>query len=236
LERFGEMLSGDRWDNEDFLRFAWLCRAEREQNARDMADIYWHRAVSAAEDNAGALATLAQVTATWGWNDEMEECLRGIVKLDPKQLWAWQALLQRRAAAGDTAALLELNSALLAHATNSLIVKNNLAALELLLNRNTNQAFQLAKEVYEASTNTPAFASTRAFALYRQNQAVEGLRVMKGLPPDELSRPDVALYYALLLSANGQQASAAPYIAAARKAQLLPEERQLLEKLRAGTQ
>lgn len=229
-------LLDEHWANQDFMRFAWLSRAAREQNTVEMANVYWQRAISAAQENAQASTVLAQVTASWGWYDEMEECLRAVVKLDPRQTWAWQALLQRRAAAGDSAGLLQLNSALLSYATNSLVIKNHLAALELLLNRNTNQAFQLTKEVYEAGTNNAEFAAIRALALYRQNRAAQGLRVMQALPPDQLARPDIALYYALLLSANGQRANAAPYVAAAKKAQLLPEERTLLQKLSASSQ
>lgn len=229
-------LLDERWTSQDFLRFAWLSRAAREQKTIEMANIYWQRAISAAQENAQASIMLAQVTASWGWNDEMEECLRAVIKLDPGQTWAWQALLQRRAAAGDSAGLLQLNSALLSYATNSLVVKNNVAALELLLNQNTNQAFQLTKEVYESSTNTAEFAAIRALALYRQNRAAQGLRLMQTLPPDQLARPDIALYYALLLSANGRKADAAPYIAAAKKAQLLPEERKLLQKISASSQ
>lgn len=229
-------LLDEHWANQDFLRFAWLSRAARGQNTTEMANIYWQRAIFAAQGNAQASTVLAQVTASWGWNDEMEESLRAVIKLDPRQTWAWQALLQRRAAAGDSVGLLQLNSALLTYATNSLVVKNHIAALELLLNQNTNQAFQLTKEVYEASTNTAEFAAIRALALYRQNRAAQGLQIMQALPPNQLAQPDIALYYALLLSANGQRANAAPYVAAAKKAQLLPEERKLLQKITASSQ
>lgn len=227
-------LLAQRWEAQDFLRFAWLSRAAREQNEGDMAVIYWHRAISAAQENADAANMLARLTTSWGWNAETEQCLRALVKLDPRQGWAWQALLQRRSAAGDTAGLLQLNSEVFEYATNSLVIKNNLASLELLLNQNTNQAFELAKEVYDASTNTAAFAATRAFALYRQNRAAAGLEVMQRLPQEQLSQPSIALYYALLLSANGKRESAAPYIAAAKNAQLLPEEQHLLEKISAA--
>ncbi len=223
-------LIGERWANQDFLRFAWLARATRQQNDAEMSRIYWHRAISAAEDTSGACTTLAELAATWGWSDEAEEALRALVKVDPKQNWAWQALLQQRTTAGDTAGLVQLYSAMLQSVTNSLVIKNNLAALNLLLNRDTNQAFQYAKEIYQSNTNSPEFASTEAFALYRQNKAAQGLQVMQSLPQDQLSRPEIALYYGLLLIANGQRQAAEPYLAAAKAAHLLPEEQQLFDK------
>ncbi len=223
-------LIDERWANQDFLRFAWLARSTRQQNDAEMSRIYWHRAISAAEDTSGACTTLAELAATWGWSEEAEEALRALVKRDPKQSWAWQALLQQRTAAGDTAGLVQLYSAMLQSVTNSLVIKNNLAALELLLNRDTNQAFQFAKEVYQSNTNSPEFVSTEAFALYRQNKAAQALQVMQTLPQDQLSRPEIALYYGLLLVANGQHPAAEPYLAAANKAHLLPEEQQLYNK------
>jgi hypothetical protein len=139
--------------------------------------------------------------------------------------------MERRTTAGDAAGLFQIYSTLLARNTNSIVLKNNFVALALLLNRNTNQAFQLSKEVYDARTNNAEFVSTRAFALYRQNKSAEGLQLMRALPTDQLSRPEIALYYAVLLCANGQGAAAAPYYAAAQKGKMFPEERQLLEKI-----
>ena len=73
--------------------------------------------------------------------------------------------------------------------TNSLVIKNNLAALELLVNVNTNQAFQFATEVYQSNTNSPEFASTEAFALYKQNQPAKGLQVIQALPEKSALTP-----------------------------------------------
>src|SRR5262249_23049384 len=71
-------LSVERWGHEEFLRFAWLSRAAREQKINEMADVYWRGAMSAAEGNVESLATLAQLAASWNWNTEMEDSLRTV--------------------------------------------------------------------------------------------------------------------------------------------------------------
>ena len=55
---------------------------------------------------------------------------------------------------------------------------------------------------------------------------------METLPETELRRPDVATYYAVLLSVSGDREKAQTYVATAEKAQMLPEERRLLDRVR----
>jgi predicted Zn-dependent protease len=189
-------------------------------------------AAPAAEPRIEYQIALAQIVASWDWNDETEELLHAIIKRDPRQNWAWQNLLQRRTAAKDTAGLYQLYSDILKQQPDSLAVKNNLAMLGLLLDRDTNRAIQLAKEVYETDTNNPNFVSTYAFTLQAQNKSAEGVKLMETLPKPEGLRPEIAIYYAVLLSATGTRGMADPYFAAAEKAQMLPEEQRLLEKFR----
>lgn len=224
-------LTDQRWNDDEYLRFAWLARAVREQqNRTEMADVYWQRAKSAAEARIETLSVLTQLAASWNWNSETVELLRSVTRRDPNQTWAWDALRQRLAAAGDTAGLHEVVATLFARNTNSVMLKNDLTMLDLLLNQNTDRAFRFAKELYEQQTNNAVVVSTYALALYRQNKAGEALAVMQSLPDQVLIRPDIAVYYSLLLAANGHRDSAAPYQAAALQAPMLPEEKRLLEK------
>ena len=57
---------------------------------------------------------------------------------------------------------------------------------------------------------------------------------MQALPESELSRPNIALYYAVLLAAAGDADKAKPYLDAAEKSPMLPEERRLLDQARRG--
>jgi len=229
LQKF---LAEQNWEDQEPLRLALLTRALREQNRRDTADAQWRRALGGGK--VEALAAVAQMAAAWGWTAETEEALWAVVKRAPWQEWAWQALIRARTTAGDAAGLYRVYSTLLESKPNAAIVKNNLAALGLLLNRDVDKCARLAREVHLAATNNVVFASTLAFALHVQGKTAEGLRVLQSFPETELQNPAVAAYYAVLLAASGQSDKAAPFVAIAEKGQLLPEEKNLLATARAG--
>ena len=108
-------------------------------------------------------------------------------------------------------------------------MKNNLVATSLLLKTNLAQTCQWAAEIYAQTTNEPVIASTYAYAQHLQGRDADGLAAMQKLTPAQLQNPSIALYYGLLLAANGKNAEAAPYFQIARtQGQLLPEEQQLL--------
>ena len=108
------------------------------------------------------------------------------------------------------------------------LVKNNLAATCLLLQRDLPKAHRLASENYLRHPAQPVIASTYAYSLHLQGRTKEALTAFARLSPEALEAPNVALYYALLLTADGQTATAAKYLAAAGQSQLLPEEKALL--------
>jgi len=225
-------LGKEQWEELEFLRHAWLARAFREQKQHEIADLHWKSARALAEKRVEAFTALARLVASWGWKKETDEVLQAIVQRYPRQEWAWQELIRTRMAAGDTAGLYRTYKALLEQNTNSLAAKNNVAALGLLLKQDTDAAIERAQEVYEADTNNPVFVSTEAFALHEQGRTSEGLQLMEALPSKALQRPEIALYYVVLLSAAGERERAKPYYIFAEKADLLPEEQRLLDDSR----
>jgi hypothetical protein len=58
--------------------------------------------------------------------------------------------------------------------------------------------------------------------------------VIEQLKPRDLENPSIAGYYGLILKATGNRAKAKPYLEWAFKSPLLPEERKLFEKAKAG--
>jgi hypothetical protein len=78
-------------------------------------------------------------------------------------------------------------------------------------------------------------AATYAFALYRVSRYQEGVQVLDKLPAKDLDEPNIALYYALVLSAAGQADKASHYLALARKTdRFLPQELELADRLAAN--
>jgi len=100
----------------------------------------------------------------------------------------------------------------------------------LLQNTNASQARALAEEVYRSEPRNAAFVSTHAFSLHTQGKHSEALAVFQTLPSADLESPGIALYYGLALVAAGKIEQAQKYLSLARHAQLLPEERKLLEQ------
>ena len=132
---------------------------------------------------------------------------------------------------GNTRALYQFWSERLPFSPQNLALKNNLAATALLLKTNLTQAFQWATEAYAGQTNNPSFASTYAYALHLQGRTRDGVAALEQLNGGLQTNPAAALYYGVLLSALGQNAEAAPFLALAKNdSQLLPEEKQLLAK------
>jgi len=222
-------LAPQHWEEQEPMRLALLTRAARERGRRDLAEAYWRRVLNVPGGRGESLAAVAQILNTWGWKSELEEVLWALVKRAPWHEWAWQALIKSRYAAGDTVGLYQVYSAMLEAKPHDREVKNNLAALGLLLQRDLDRSRRLAREVYLADTNNPTFVSTYAFALHQQGDSAGALQLLQALPESERQRPDVALYLAIVLAARGQWEEARAYAARAADHPMLPEERRLLE-------
>jgi tetratricopeptide (TPR) repeat protein len=225
-------LNAQRWDEMEFLRLAFLARAHREQGRREIAISVWRRAMNATAARAEYAAGLVQLTAEWGWVDEAEELSWVVTKRAPGENWPLEMLLRHYTVTTNTAGLYRVHQALLQREPQSLLLKNNVAVYALLLNRDRPRAQTLAREVYVAEKTNAFFVSTYALSLHVQGKTAEGLELMQGLPEADLQRPEIATYYAVLLSATGARDKAGAYFIAAEKAQLLPEERQLLAQAR----
>ena len=225
-------LNGQRWKDQEFMRLALLARALREQRRNEMADVVWRRATDEASGKNDII--LAQMAGGWGWQREAENLLWTIAKRSPAEEWALRSLLQRYTATTNTDGLYRVYQVLHQRHPESLELKNNVAGLGLLLNRDVPRARELAQQVYHAAATNAVLASTYAFALHTQGRTAEGLKLMQSLPESELLRPNVAIYYACLLAAQGEREKARPFIAAAEKSPMLPEEQRLLLQARGG--
>ena len=227
--RLRDFVTVGNWGELEFLRLALVSRAWSELDIKPVADSNWGAAVSAAGNRFSALTTLLGLAEQWQLPAQKEALLERIVEQFPQEHWAQQALEQIYFTAGKTTELYRLYARLFSLFPRENGVKNNLAATSLLLQTNLMQAGQWAAEVYAQTTNDPVIASTYAYALHLQGRDADGLAALQKLSPAQLQNPAIALYYGLLLAANGKNAEAVPYFQIARtQGQLLPEEQQLL--------
>jgi hypothetical protein len=221
-------LRDQKWAEQDFLRWAMLSRALRSMGETDMAAINWNKAVRAASEKTESLAALLGVAQSWGWRPEVEGLLWQASKQLPEERWALQSLERAYLESGNTPKLFEVYSAMNRGHPKDLTIKNNLAAISLLLKTNLVQAHELAADAYAKSPTNSAIISTYAFSLHLRGKTPEGLALLGNLPDADLQRPSLAAYYALLLSAAGETDKARKYLALAERAPLLPEEKALL--------
>jgi predicted Zn-dependent protease len=187
--------------------------------------------VSEAGSRYGSLTMLLGLADRWQWRDKTTGLLEQIVEKFPQERWAQHALELQYLASGSTQKLLQFYSRLFARFPQEDGLKNNLAAVSLLLNTNVPQACRWAEEVYAGRTNDLIVVSTYAFALHLQGRTLDGLVAMSQLDDKQLQQPEAALYYGVLLAANGATNEAAQFLKIAQtRTQWLPEEKQLLKK------
>ncbi len=221
-------LKTEKWQDLDFLRFAFLSRAAAKQKQDLTADSRWRSAVRETENQLGALSTLLNLARTWERPKAEEELLWQIGERFPRESWALRDLERLLMSLGNTRGLNKLYAMMASHDSTNFVVQNNLAATSLLLKLNLAEAHKLARELYAAHPEEAIIASTYAYSLHFQGRTKEGLAVLEKLMAETLELPPVALYYALLTSAAGQPAKASRYLVLAQKAELLPEEKALL--------
>jgi Flp pilus assembly protein TadD len=229
-----ELVKSADWEDLEYLRLTFFARALREQGDKPGFVVQWNLAKTAAQQRSKAPAHLARIIATWGWGDEVPELLWWITDHSPDAEWALKYLFQRYSETHDTGALWLVTSRWLKLRPDNDRVKNNFALYSLLLKKDIDRAFVLAHEVYDKDPSNPVFASTYAYALHFRGRSGEALEIMNSLAPDQLADPATAAYYGILLAANGDSKNAAKFLALAKGADLLAEEKELVDRAGQG--
>ncbi len=224
---------GVQWGKFEFLRHAYLARALREEGKPAAADREWAAALKGASAQSEWLLTLVRTVTEWGWEAETIESLWALSKHREKQREAFLALYQHYSKTGDTQGLYRIVVRLLELDSGNLDVENNLAQIALLLNVNPAEARRLAADVYNKSPKNPAYVTTYAYSLLTQGNTKEAVRIMSSLSAEQLSQPTISAYYGICLAAAGDE-KARSYLDFGKQANLLPEEKALIDKAYAS--
>jgi predicted Zn-dependent protease len=228
-------LRDERWSKSDYLRIAAIARSIRERQEPGFAKA-WGQAVESTREDQLNVFRLGVLVLSWGWKGESNDLLWRVAETASQwrsqALWIlWQISRADRNAAG----LLRVASNQHEDDPKDIRYKNNYAYYSLLLNIDIPRAVELARECWRQAPSQPNVASTYAFALYRISKYQEGVQVLDKLPAEDLDKPNIALYYALVLSAAGQTDKASHYLALARKSdRFLPQELELADGLAAN--
>jgi cytochrome c-type biogenesis protein CcmH/NrfG len=229
LER---LVNSGNWGTVDFLRHALHARALRELGNEPESASQWNDAMKEVGPNAREALNLAETVEKWGWRPEAVDLLWVVSKDPVRGEEALRALYSYFARAGDTENLYRVLLHQVELHPDDPNVQNNFAQLSLLLNLNTDRGQKAAREVYEKDPKNPAYASTYAYALQVAGDSKKALAVLETLTPEQLRQPNIAAYYGVILAAVGDQTRAAEYLDLGEKANLLPQEKALVEKAR----
>ncbi|MDR3412354.1 MAG: hypothetical protein P4L87_15680 [Formivibrio sp.] len=227
-------LKGENWAELEFTRHALLARALRGQDLSAASKGEWDLALKAANGQKQSLVTLLRLAAAWQWQGESDDILWTIVNQYPDEKWAFAALNQTLYSSGRTRPLMTLYSQEFRRSPSNLAIKNNLAMTALLLDAQEINPHVLAREVYQQAPTNASYISTYAFSLHLQNKDGEALKVIERLSPQKLQDPSIAGYYSLILQATGNKQKARTYMDLAFKGTLLPEEKKIFERAKAG--
>jgi predicted Zn-dependent protease len=228
-------LSDERWSESEYLRLAAIARSIRERQEPGFAKA-WGQAVESTREDQLSSFRLGVLALSWGWKGESTDLLWRVVETAPQwrsqALWIlWQISRADRNAAG----LLRVASNQHADDPKDIRYKNNYAFYLLLLNIDIQRAVELAQECWRQAPLQPNVAATYAFALYRVSKYQEGVQLLDKLPAKDLDEPNIALYYALVLSGAGQTDKASHYLTLARKTdRFLPQELEFADRLAAN--
>ena len=225
-------LAAQSWLDLDCLRLITRVRAFKELGSLASAKTEWIEALRKANGNLQLLSQMLRTAVAWNWRAEQEEILWVIVNRYPNERGAVPALSERLFADGNTRGLQTLFSLAIQRDPTNLPIMNNLASTAMLTESWDKKPHDLAREAYAKCTTNAAITSTYAYSRLLQREPAEALKIIERLSPRELEDPSIALYYGLILKANGNGARAAKYFDLATKASLLPEEQKLLERAR----
>jgi hypothetical protein len=227
-------LEKQKWPELEFMRHAFLSRALRGQEMAESAKGEWEQALASANGQKQSLVMLFRLVAQWNWTAEGEDLLWSICNRYPGEKWAAQSLARALYLGGRTRPFMQLMQQELKRSPADLDIKNNLAITALLLEAKELKPNDLARETYEQAPVKSAYAATYAYSLYVQGKSAEALKVMRQLTPQDIEKSPNAGYYGIILKANGDSAQARIYLDKAMNSRLMPEERTLFERAKAG--
>ena len=219
------------WGDEEFFRLAVLSHALHHLTPGDRASMEsqtaWAAALKATRNRTDRLAAVAQLAEGWDYAEEAADAWWLIANGNENAKEALTALQRLYKAKQNSHGLLRVAKRALELNPADLVAANNCASLGLLLTGDSS-ARRLATKLHAENPTNAAFSSTYAFALFTEGKTSEALREMETLKEAQLRHPAIAAYYFVLLVENGKMERAHSFLSAANKAQLLPEEQQLL--------
>jgi cytochrome c-type biogenesis protein CcmH/NrfG len=226
------LVNSGNWGTVDFLRNALHARALRELGNQPESEAQWNEAIKKVAADSRQALTLAETVEKWGWRSEAIELLWLLAKDPVRADDALRTLYGYFARNDDTENLYRVLLHQVELHPDDLNMQNNFAQLSLLLGLNVARGQKAAADVYAKDPKNPAYVSTYAFALHTAGDSKKALKILETLTPEQLHKPEIAAYYGVILAAAGDQTRVPEFLDIGEKANLLPQEKDLIEKAR----
>jgi tetratricopeptide (TPR) repeat protein len=224
-------VDGKDWGEDEFFRLAVVSHALHRLTPGDRASMEsqtaWAAALKATKNRPQRLAAIAQLAEGWGYSEEAADAWWLIANGNENAKQALTALQRLYKAKQNSHGLLRVAKRALELNPSDRVAANNCASLGLLLTGDS-AARRLATRLHAENPTDPVASSTYAFALFTEGKTREALTEMETLKEAQLRHPVIAAYYFVMLVENGKMELAHSFLSSANKAQLLPEELQLL--------
>jgi hypothetical protein len=217
------------WRQGEFIRHAYLARALRAQDKLAAAEHEWAAAVKGASAQSSSAMALMRMTADWKWEKEMVELLWSLTNDPEEQKEAIEALYRYYERSSDTQGLYRVLVRWAELDPADLNIQNNLAQVGLLLDANPDDARKVAADLHQKAPSNPTYTATYAYSLLTKGYPKEAAKVMGSLTPDQLQDPAISAYYGICLAAVHDE-KAREFLTTGQQAQLLPEEKKLIDK------
>jgi predicted Zn-dependent protease len=224
-------VDGKNWGEEEFLRLAVVSHALHRLTPGDRpsmeAQTAWAAALKATQNRPERLAAIAELAEGWNYAEEAADAWWIIANGNENAREALTALQRLYKAKQNSHGLFRVAKRALELNPADLVAANNYASLGLLITGD-DTARRIATKLHRENPANALFSSTYAFALFTEGKTSEALREMETLKEGQLRHPVIAAYYFVMLVENGKMERAHSFLSAANKAQLLPEEQELL--------
>jgi predicted Zn-dependent protease len=217
------------------MRKAFLACALEHLDEGDDAAKEWADAVSSARGRADAMERLARFATQAKWPKRAQDIKWALTAMPQSPRWVADSLWQDAYQRGDTAQLQKLSSSQAKADPKGIAARNNYAFLSLLTRNYEGNPHGIAEALFREHPEDGMIASTYALSLYQQGKAADAVALMSALKPDQLRQPQVALYHAIFLLANGQAGQAQGYLKLSDRWPMLPEEKAMLDRAKAAS-
>lgn len=224
------------WGSAEYLRLAYQAYGAR-QSKQSAADAEFESLWQAAEKSAGEQhdreTNMARLATKWNLTSEAEQLWLRLAKYPPARREALDSLFRIYRSTNNLRKLLDIARQVHASSPDNVIATATLARLIMLLEPNTAEGRQLARDAYDKMPYDTSCAITYAFSLYEQGRTSEGVEVLKQLSWEQTHEPHAAAYVAVLLLDENQVEAAREYVKAAEDGPLFAEEKRLLDDARS---